>query len=459
MLEASQNPNIRILSYTELEEVKGYVGNFTVRLRKKPRFINENKCTGCGICIERCLTFAPDEWNLGLGRRKAVYKAFGQALPNVPVIDKRHCGHFTKGICSVCEKVCPSGAVDFHQREEVIEERFGAIVVAIGFEVFDHSLYGEYGAGRIKDVITGLHFERMLDPSGPTKGHIVRPSDFTEPKTVVFVQCVGSRDAEKGVPYCSGICCMYTAKHSILLKEHIPEAQAVVFYMDIRAPSKGYEEFIRRAQEEFGVLYIRGRVGRIFEEDGRLLIKAVDTLAGRPLEFHADLVVLATGVIAPREGDKVAQMLGLSRDPNGFFSELHPKLAPVETMNKGIYVAGCCQGPKDIPTSVAQGSAAAAKVIALFSKEQLESDPQVAEVRELSCLGCFKCRDVCPYGAIQEKEMGKRLVAQVVETVCHGCGLCTATCPTGAVQLRGFTDNQIMAELRGFVSQWKNIAA
>jgi len=239
MLEASQDPRIKLLTYAELEEVKGYVGNFEVKIRKKARLIDETRCTGCGLCIERCPTFTSSEWDLGLGQRKAVYKPFPQAIPNVPVIDPQVCGHFTTGLCSVCEKICPVGAVDWNQRDEVIEERFGALVVATGFDLFDHSLYGEYGAGRIKDVITVLHFERMVNPSGPTGGHLVRPSDFTEPRRVVFIQCVGSRDAERGVPYCSGICCMYTAKQVILLKEHIPESEAVVCYMDIRAPAKG----------------------------------------------------------------------------------------------------------------------------------------------------------------------------------------------------------------------------
>ena len=456
MLEASQNPNIRLLTYAELEEVKGYVGNFEVRIRKRARFIDESKCTGCGLCIERCPTYAPSEWDLGLGERKAVYKPFPQAIPNVPVIDPEVCGHFTTGLCSVCEKVCPVQAVDYTQKDEVIEERFGAIVVATGFDLFDPSLYGEYGAGRLKDVITGLHFERMVNPSGPTRGHIVRPSDFTEPKRVVFIQCVGSRDAERGVPYCSGICCMYTAKQAILLKEHIPDAQAVIFYMDIRAPAKGYEEFVRRAQEEYGAIYIRGRVARIYEENGRLMVFGTDTLSGEPIEMEADLVVLATGVVAPKEGDRIAQLLGLSRDQYGFFTELHPKLAPVETMSGGIYLAGCCQGPKDIPASVAQGSAAAGKVMALLSKDQLESDPQVARVKELRCIGCFKCRDVCPYGAIEEKETPwKKVVAHVVETVCGGCGLCTATCPTGAIQLQNFTDQQILREVEGLGLGWQ----
>lgn len=460
MLEASQNPNIRIFSYSEVEEVKGYVGNFVVKIKKKARFITESKCTGCGLCIESCPTYAPSEWDLGLGLRKAVYKPFAQAIPNVPVIDPKVCGHFTTGICSVCEKVCPAEAVDYAQKDDLIQERFGAIVVATGYDLFDPSLYGEYGGGRIKDVITGLHFERLINPSGPTQGHIVRPSDFTEPKTVVFIQCVGSRDNSKGVPYCSGICCMYTAKHCILLKEHIPDAQAIVFYMDIRAPSKGYEEFVRKAQEEYGALYIRGRVARIYEEGGKLIVRGTDTLSGKLLEIEADLVVLATGVVAPREGDRLAQALSLARDEHGFFTELHPKLAPVETMTSGIYLAGCCQGPKDIPAAVAQASAAAAKVAILFSKEKLESEPLVSEVRELKCIGCFKCKDVCPYGAIEEKDLpsGKK-VALVIESVCAGCGLCTATCPTGAIQLRGFSDNQILGEVMALCLGWRRRAA
>ncbi len=297
MTESSQDENIEILTYSEIVDVKGFVGNFDVTIRKKPRYVDSSKCTGCGLCIEKCPTKVPSEWNLGMGMRKAIYKAFGQAVPNVPVIDKENCIFFTKGKCKVCQKLCPSGAINYEQKEEVVTKKFGAIIVATGFTQFDHSVYGEYGAGRFKNVITGLHLERMLDTSGPTGGHVVRPSDQKEPKNVVFIQCVGSRDESKAKPYCSRICCMYTAKQAILLKDHFPETQSYIFYIDIRAAGKNYEEFVKRAQREYGAIYIRGRVSKIYEKGDKLIVQGVDTLAGKQVEVEADLVVLATAVV------------------------------------------------------------------------------------------------------------------------------------------------------------------
>jgi heterodisulfide reductase subunit A len=333
-------------------------------------------------------------------------------------------------------------------QDEIVTEDVGAIVVASGYGLLEQERLPEYGGGRYPDVITGIQYERLLNASGPTSGHIVRPSDNTEPKTVVFVSCAGSRDKSIGVPYCSNFCCMYIAKQAILTKDHIPDSQSYVFYMDIRAPGKGYDEFTRRAQEDYGVRYVRGRVSRIFPKGKKMIVRGADTLLGTQVEIEADLVVLATAATAAPGAAQLAEKLHISYDTNGFYVESHPKLRPVETNTAGVYLAGAAQGPKDIPASVGQGSAAAAKVLALLSKDMLESDPAIARVNTNACVGCLKCVKTCPFQAIKEETLRTgKTVANVIETVCAGCGVCTATCPCGAIQLQHFTDNQILAEV------------
>ena len=454
MVDSSQHANIEIYAYSEIEEVSGFVGNFEVKIRKKARLIDTTKCTGCGVCIDKCLTTVEgaSEWDLGLGPRKAIYRPYAQAVPSYPVIDKEYCGHFTTGLCSVCEKVCEAHAIDYDQEDEIIEDKFGAIVAATGYRLFDPSVYGEYGGGRFKDVITSLQLERLINPSGPTLGHIVRPSDFREPKTVVFIQCVGSRDEEKGVPYCSSICCMYTAKHAILLKEHIPDVQTFVFYIDIRATGKNYEQFVLKAIEEYGTIYLRGRVSRIYERGDKLIVKGADTLSGSQIEIEADLVVLATAVIPQGDAGEMARLLGIPHDEYNFFTELHPKLAPLETVSTGIYLAGACQGPRDVPESVMSGSGAAAKVGAMFSQDRLSIEPLVSFIDVSTCSLCKSCESVCPYGAIQEEEItlrdgSKKRQMKVVESICRGCGLCVATCSSGSIMLKGATDEQVYAQI------------
>src|SRR3990170_2533513 len=447
MTESSHDETIELMTYSEIVEVKGFVGNFDVTIRKKPRHVDMSKCTGCGLCTEKCPAKVPSEWDLGMGLRKAIYKPFGQAVPNVPVIDKEHCTFFTKGKCKICQKMCPAGAVDYEQKEELVTKKFGAIIVATGFTQFDPSAYGEYGAGKFEDVITGLHLERMLDSSGPTGGHVLRPSDQKPPKNIVFLQCVGSRDESKGYPYCSRICCMYTAKQAILLKDHYPETQSYIFYIDIRAAGKNYEEFVKRAQREYGAIYIRGRVSKIYEKGEKLIVRCVDTLAGKQVEVEAGLVVLATAVVPQPDAIELAKILNIPYDQYGFYSEAHPKLQPVESVTKGIFLTGSCQFPKDIPDSVATTGAASVRACEILSKDELILDSKIACVNPGICSGCLNCVEVCPFNAIESTVVDGKTVAQVIPTLCHGCGNCASTCRTSAANVSGFTDDQIYAQV------------
>lgn len=455
MVAAAQHPNIRLMTFAEVTEVNGYIGNFTVSIKQKARSVDHVKCTGCGTCWEKCPTRVKSEYNLGLDDRKAIYISFPQAVPNKPVIDRASCRQFTSGKCGVCKKVCPTGAVDYDQQDELITEKVGAIVMATGYDLFDWAeKYGEYGYGRYPDVITGLHFERMANASGPTGGKIVRPSDGKEPKVVVFIKCVGSRDDTKGKEYCSRACCMYTAKHAHQVLEKIPESQAFVFYMDVRAAGKTYEEFYQRSVME-GAQYIRGRVSKIYQSGGKLVVMGADTLIGRPVQVEADMVVLATAMIPSAGSDKIAQVVGFSTDKDGFFQEAHPKLRPVETNTGGVFLSGVCQGPKDIPDTVAQASAAAVKVCSLFSKSELATDPMISQINESLCSGCLACQPVCPYKAIEPKTITERVGGKPVERVvagvntglCQGCGACTVACRSGAANLKGFSNEQLLAEV------------
>ncbi|RPI11537.1 MAG: CoB--CoM heterodisulfide reductase iron-sulfur subunit A family protein [Zetaproteobacteria bacterium] len=453
MVECASNPNIRILSYAEVEAVSGFVGNFEVKIRRRARGVDMEKCTGCGVCYEKCPVTVSSEFEAGMGTRKAIYVPFPQAVPNVPVIDREHCTYYLKGRCRICEKFCQPGAVNFEEQDEILAETFGAIVMATGFDLWDPSALGEYGGGQIPDVISGLQFERLVNASGPTGGKVLRPSDHTEPKTVVFVACVGSRDPAHGHAYCSKVCCMYTAKHALLLKEKVPDAKAYIFYMDIRANGKGYEEFVQRVVERYDATYVRGRVSRIYPLDGHLVVMGADTLLGRPVEVHADMVVLATAMEPRADAKEMARKLGLSTDQDNWLSEAHPKLRPVEVLTAGIFLAGACQYPKDIPDTVAQASGAAAKVVDLFSKPHLLSEPMIACVDEQSCVACLLCKEVCPFAAIEAAEAvdpatrKPRATARVNSGLCHGCGTCVAACRSASIRLFGFSDDQILLQL------------
>ena len=458
MVDCAQHEKIDILSYSEVEDVKGFVGNFNVKIRRKARFVDEKKCTGCKICMDKCPSKKGlNDFNMGLNTRPAIYIPFAQAIPNVAVIDPEQCIKMKTGKCGICQKFCGAGAIDYTQKDEFIERQYGAIVVATGFKPIGLDAFNEYGYSDNKDVITSLELERLMNAAGPTNGVLLRPSDGEHPKVITFIQCVGSRDTSScGKPYCSKICCMYTAKHAMLVREKYPDTEVHVFYIDVRTPGKNYDEFYRRAAEQYGVDYIKGMVGKVYNENGKLMVQGSNLIDNEQITIESDLVVLATAIEPEPSVRKIATLLTASIDTNNFLTESHAKLRPVESPTAGVYLAGVCQGPKDIPETVSQASACAAKVIGLLVKDKLKTNPCVATPNEMMCNGCSQCANVCAYGAItyMDKEFrlggGKtevRRVASVNPAVCQGCGACTVTCPSGAMDLKGFSSKQIMSEV------------
>lgn len=455
MNEAGAHPNIEIMSLSEVEDVTGYIGNFTVTIRQKAKYIDYDKCTGCGLCETKCPTKVDSEFEQGLAKRKAVYKMFPQAVPSKPIIDAQNCRKLTSDKCGVCQKICTADAINFEDEDRLIEREFGAVIIATGYNLIEWGKnYGEYGGGAYPDVIDGLAFERLVNASGPTEGHIVRPSDGKEPKTCVMIKCVGSRDPNKGKKYCSRACCMYGAKHAHQFLDKIEDSQCFVFYMDVRTPGKGYDEFYMNTLED-GATYIRGRVSKIYPEGDHYVCVGEDTLSGKIVTVNADLVVLDTAMEPHETAEEVGRLFGVSRDQDGWLTEAHPKLRPVETNTAGVYLAGAAQGPKDIPDSVAQASAAAAKVIGMFNHTALESNPMISYVNEVNCRGCGDCVGVCPYAAITLETVERREnsvkvirdIAVVNSGLCQGCGACTAACRSSALDLLGFTNEQILQEV------------
>ena len=460
MVDVAQNDKIRIFSYSEVTDVKGFVGNFDVTIKRKARYVKEDICTGCGACTEKCpQKKVPNEFNMDMDNRRAIYIPFAQAVPKVATIDPAHCIMLKSGKCGLCSKVCTAGAIDYNAKDEYIEEKYGAIVAATGFNPISMDKFDEFAYSLSKDVITSLELERLMNAAGPTGGTLLRPSDGEHPHTIVFVQCVGSRCescAQKGKEYCSKICCMYTAKHAMLIRDKYPDTDVYVFYIDVRTPGKNFDEFYRRAVEEYGVHYVKGMVGKVTPEGDVLKVQASDLIEGRQLHIDADLVVLAAAIEPDKSARPLATMLTASMDTNDFFTEAHPKLRPVESPTAGVFLSGACQGPKDIPETVSQAGAAASKVIGLLCKDKLVGNPCIAHSDEMMCNGCSTCEKVCPYGAItyQDKEFRMpdrttkiRRIAVVNEAVCQGCGACTVACMSGAMDLRGFTSKQIMAEV------------
>ncbi len=442
MVEVSQHEKIQLFAYAEVEEISGSVGNFRVKIRSKASCVDSTKCTGCGICYEKCPVKVPSEFDEGLGMRKAIYVPFPQAVPNRPVVDQEHCTFFTKpGKCRVCQIVCPAEAVDFKQTDEITEVEVGAIVVATGYDLYAIGNLPEYGAGKYKDVVNGLQFERILSASGPTHGEVRRPSDGKIPRRIAFICCAGSRDPDHHLPYCSKICCMYNTKHALLYKERVPEGEAIIFSIDVRTAGKDYEEFFMRSKEVEKVLYVRGKPSRVLKDGDDLVVWTTDTLNGRALKYKCDMVVLSMAVIPSAPAFELAKRLRIQTNIHGFFNEAHPKLRPVESLVPGFFLAGCAQSPKDIPDTVAQASAAAAKVLDMFSKKELTAEPMIVAIDEKMCCGCKLCVVTCPYEAREFDE--KENIVRINEALCMGCGCCVAACPSGASQQRNLAERQI----------------
>jgi heterodisulfide reductase subunit A len=447
MMDAGRHPNIELLSYSEVTDVHGYVGNFQVTVKRKPRYVNEEKCTGCGDCMAACVwkDRVYSEYEAGMGLRGAAYIPFAQAVPMKAVIDPNSCLVMTRGKCAQkCVQVCEADAIDFDQKEEYLDLKVGSVVLATGFDLTDHPTLARYGYGHYDNVIDGLQFERLTSAAGPTGGKVVT-RDGRTPESVVFLHCVASRD-EHAHEYCSHICCMYGLKQAHLAKEKTG-GQVYQFYIDIRAAGKSYEEFYRRMQRE-GIYYIRGKVAEIVpdpEGSNKLLVRGEDTLLDRFVEVPADLVVLLTAAVPAHGSRDVGKLFGVSIDKDGFFAEAHPKLKPVDTTTAGVFLAGCCQSPKDIPDTVAQASAAASKVIGLLSRREIDIDPTVAEVDREKCSGCGECLLACPYNAIERVE-GK---AQVNVALCKGCGTCVGACLAKAITGHHFTDEELVAQIEG----------
>jgi heterodisulfide reductase subunit A len=450
MTQVGSHPFIELLTYSEVEEVSGYIGNFKVKIKKKARHVDEALCTGCGVCQTKCPWKVDSEFEVGLAKRKAIYTPFPQAVPNIPVIDKEHCAYFLTGKCRACEKFCEAKAIDFEQKDKIIEVEVGSIILATGFNVFDPTPIYNYGYKRLDNVITSLEFERMVNSSGPTEGNIVL-KDGSAPRSIGIIHCVGSRD-EKYHEYCSRVCCMHSMKFAHLVREHLPQTEVYEFYIDIRSFGKGYEEFYNRVLKE-GTVFIRGRPAEITnvaetpEEKGKLIVQFEDTLVGQKRRLPVDMVVLSCALEPQLDVEAIARLFNISRSADGFFLERHPKLEPVATMTDGIFLAGCCQGPKDIPDTVAQASAAAAEVLAIISKGKVEIEAATAVIDERICSGCQVCKLVCPYNAIDYDE--EKGVCRVNEALCKACGACIAACFSHAVSLDHYTNEQIVAEMEG----------
>jgi len=448
MASAGGHAHVHLYTWSEVEKVEGYVGNFTVTVRKRARYVNNDLCNGCGVCVEKCPVMVVDEeFEAGLGYRKVIYTPFAQAVPNVPVIDADNCIYFLKGTCKACEKFCDRDAIDFDQQDEVLTLRVGNIVLATGYDMFDARRIPQYGYGRLANVFTNLELERMCNAAGPTGGKVVLRDGKTAPKAVGIVHCVGSRDRNYN-NYCSTICCMQSVKLAHLVKERTG-AEVYNFYIDMRTAFKDYDEFYQRVLDE-GVHFIRGKVAEVSpREEGDLQVQVEDTLIGRQQRIPVDMVVLSAGLEPRRDAKAVGGIFGISCSASGWFIEKHPKLDPISTMTEGVYIAGCAQGPKDIPASVAQGAAAAARVLMRIHQGVLALEPVRASVVEALCSGCRICNGLCPFNAISYD--AARQVTAINSALCQGCGTCVAACPAGAIRGSAFSDEQVLAQIEGLL--------
>ncbi len=452
MTDAGRHPNITIHTLSEVADVKGYVGNFDVKIVKKARYVDEKECTACGDCAKVCPVVRPDEFNMGLSSRKAIYSPFPQAVPSAYVLNPNECLGNNPTVCNKCFEACEKKCIDFHMSDETITERVGTIIVATGLEPYDPTAMDEYGYTRFENVLTSLEFERLVNAGGPTQGKLLRPTDRKKPKSIGFIQCVGSRSARRGKSYCSNICCMNTIKSSLVLKEHYPDMDVKVFYIDIRAFGKGFEDLYTRSRRA-GTQYIRGLPGNVEElPDGSLRVAVENTATGM-LEYHElDMLVLAIGVEPAPSTQRLQEMLGLQLTSDGFYLEAHPKLQPVDAATRGVFYAGCAEGPKDIKESVTQASAAAARSLRLMQKSEISAEAITSEVDPDLCKSCGICAEVCPYNAITVDKK-KKLPAHVATAACAGCGTCAAECPFGAITMHHFTDGQIVGQIDAMLEE------
>jgi len=453
MVDVGNHPNITMLTYSEVQKVDGYVGNFAVTIKKRARYIKTEDCTGCGICWEKCpKKVIDDKFEAGLGYRKAVYTPFPQAVPKYPVIDDINCTYYIKGTCKACEKFCPTNAIDFNQKDEIITVEVGNIILATGWDLFDARRVPNYGYGRLANVFSNLEFERLSNSAGPTGGNIVLRDGKTTPKSVGIIHCVGSRDKNYN-NYCSAICCMQSLKFAHLVHEKTG-ATVYNFYIDIRTPAKAYDEFYQRIIEE-GTLFVRGKVAEVTDaarnpgEEGKLIVQVEDTLVGKQRRIPVDMVILSAGLEPRFDSKAVAKTFGISCSADGWFIERHPKLDPVATMTEGVYIAGCVQGPKDIPASVVQGAAAAARILGRIQQKEIALEPVRATINEEQCSGCRICNTLCPFNAILFYE--DKMVSEVNPALCQGCGTCVAACPAGAISGTGFSNEQILSQIDGLL--------
>ncbi len=453
MFTAGTHKNITLLTWSEVEKVDGFVGNFAVQIRQKARKVRTDLCTGCGICEEKCPKKVVDPvFEAGMGKRKAIYTPFPQAVPKYPVIDVQNCIYFERGTCKACEKLCPTGAIDFKQEDEIRKVNVGTIILATGFDLFDCRRVPHYGYGHLPNVITNLEFERMSNTAGPTGGKVTLQDGVTAPQSVAIVHCVGSRD-QKYNTYCSAICCMQSLKFAHLVQEKT-SAKVYNFYIDIRTPGKAYEEFYQRILSE-GVRFVRGKVAEVTDaprypgEEGKLIVQVEDTIVGKQLRIPVDMVILSAAMEPRHDSKEVAKLFGISCSADGWYIERHPKLDPVATMTEGVYIAGVCQGPKDIPASVSQGAAAAARVLGLIGQKQISLEPVRASVNQARCSGCRICNNLCPFNAITFLE--DRGVTEINPALCQGCGTCVAACPAGAITGSHFSNLQIMSQIEGIL--------
>jgi heterodisulfide reductase subunit A len=440
MVEVNRNPNIEIMSYSEVEEVDGYVGNFDVKVRHKARYVDIDLCSGCNSCVEKCPVEVPYwEFNEGIGTRKAVYVPFPQAVPLRALIDKSICID-----CGACSKACERGAIKMDQEDTFSELEVGVIVVCVGYDVYDPEPNHDFGFGLYDNVITTMEFERLINASGPTMGKVVRPSDVVQPKRIGFVQCVGSRDVNSNI-YCSSFCCMASLKNAQLIKEKYPDTEVYIMYMDMRTPFRMYEEFYNRARD-MNIHFIRGRPAEVTEnEDKNIIARVEDTLTNKIENLELDMMVLSVGAVSPDSTEKIRQILKVSRAADGFMMEAHPKLKPVDTTLDGIFIGGMTQGPKDIPYSISQGSACAARATRFLAQGKALTEGITIAVDEDICVRCGVCVPMCPFQALKMDDDGK---LEIITALCKGCGTCAVACPSGALQQSHYKNNQILAQVR-----------